>query len=121
MTMASLSADLLVRKGHAAPSLEQATLHTIGAPHTSGHTHKPRITPDGWLKNFIKRQKSRKQPKGKRIHKSFYLGEKRHHQLRLLAARTGACQQTIMEEALSLFLDEMLEQETCICKNTEEE
>lgn len=121
MTMASLSADLLVRKGHAEPSLEQATLHTIGTSQVSGRTHKPQMTPDGWLKNFIKRQKTRIQPKGKRIHKSFYLGEKRHHQLRLLAARTGACQQTIMEEALSLFLDEMLEKETCICKGTLQE
>lgn len=112
MAMASLTADLLARKGNATPTSVQPLYREAPARETQ---KSPDVFEIAWKKLLESRpEKTANAPKT-RIHKSFYLADKQHHQLRMLAARTGKSQQAVMEEALCLFLEQMQEKGACIC------
>ncbi len=115
MAMASLTADLLARKGSATPTSVQPLYREAPARDTP---KSPDVFEIAWKKLLENRQKNPARSPKKRIHKSFYLADKQHHQLRMLAARTGKSQQAVIEEALCLFLDQMQEKGACICGKT---
>lgn len=93
MTTASLSANLLVRKGRAVPS---------------GQNVEP-LFQNIDLK--VPQTKLVKRP----IRKSLRVTERDNKRLRILAARLGVSQQRIMETALLKMLDEASDPNGCIC------
>jgi len=107
MTTASLTASLLARKGHATASATIQPLRSVEEYDKS------------WLKQLLSKKAPEKRStalkQANRIHKSLYLNEETHHQLRLLAARTGTSQQYLMEQAVVFMMKQALAENGCIC------
>ncbi|MFC3052021.1 hypothetical protein [Kordiimonas pumila] len=105
MATASLTSNLLARKGHASPSATVQPLY--------------QQVKSTWLQDLLAsdKQPAREQTKKgqPRVYKSLHLEEASHQQLRLLAARTGKSQQMLMEKAVMALLEEAKQQNQCIC------
>lgn len=99
MTMASLNASLLARKGAAQPT--PSTPRFLTSVPTSASTG---------------RQQARKSGAKKTKKKHLRLDAATDRDLRLLAARNGESQQSLMERAVSDYLTSMLEAGECICR-----
>lgn len=99
MTMASLNASLLARKGAAQPT--PSTPRFLTSVPTGASTG---------------RQQARKSGAKKTKKKHLRLDAATDRDLRLLAARNGESQQSLMERAVSDYLTSMLEVGECICR-----
>ena len=97
MSMASLNASLLARKGTAQPA-------------GSGHRH---LTPVPTMETV---GKSTYETEKKTQKKYFRLGSRADRDLKLLAVREGLSQQILMERAMAEFLDRAFAKADCICR-----
>ena len=97
MTMASLNASLLARKGTAHP-----------AGRTPRHL-TPVPTADVKTQNLYAGEKKTQK-------KHFRLGGKADRDLKLLAVREGVSQQALIERAMTEFLDRAFASADCICR-----
>ncbi len=104
MTVAKLSSNLLARKGRAVPSISR-----VGS-----------VVPYGALKSVGKLPAGGKSG-AKRVRKSLLLDVSVHARLRLLAARHGVSQQSLMEQGVQKLLDEAVQAEVCICQGVASE
>lgn len=98
MASASLTADLLVRKGGAQPIgkwMRSANV-TGPAPHVSRTASAPK-------------------KKGTPITKTLRLDKTLNRQLKLLAARADISQQAVMEQAVRHYVAVELEKADCVC------
>lgn len=100
MTMASLNASLLARKGAAQPAAS-APLHMASVARI------PQVS-KGSPKRYATEKKSKK--------KHLRLGHQADRDLRLLAARNGMSQQAIMERAVTDYLEQAFADSSCICR-----
>jgi len=98
MASASLTADLLVRKGGAQPIGKWMRSTSVTGPTVQA---KPVA------------QKPRK--KGPLVTKTLRLDKTVNRQLKLLAARADISQQTVMEEAVRHYVAVELEKADCVC------
>lgn len=98
MTMASLNASLLARKGSAFPAT-QTPRHLASVPGEQGARSASKY----------KDQKTTKK-------KHFRIGSEADKDLRLLAVREGLSQQALIEKALHDYLDQAFEESGCICR-----
>lgn len=102
MSMASLNASLLARKGFANPA-EQSPRHLSSVP--SMQT----ATPKG-DDRYAKQKKTKK--------KHFRLSDKADQEMRLLAVREGLSQQALIEKAVHSYLEAAFASGECICRKT---
>lgn len=93
MTTASLTANLLMRKGTAQPV-------------------RPNVEP---LFQHIALKVAQPNPARRPVRKSLRLTGRDDKRLRILAARLGVSQQKVMETALLKMLDEASDGQGCIC------
>lgn len=103
MSMASLNASLLARKGSAFPAA-QAPRHLASVPQPTGHKTKSKAT-------YAKEAKTKK--------KHFRLGDKTDRDLRLLSVREGLSQQALIEKAIQTYLDVAFQNGECICRGND--
>lgn len=97
MSMASLNASLLARKGTAQPA-------------SNTHRH---LTPVPTIEAVAKSAYASEKKTQK---KHFRLGNRADRDLKLLAVREGVSQQTLMEQAMAEFLDRAFAKADCICR-----
>ena len=98
MTMASLNASLLARKGTAQPAGNSAHRHLTPVPTTNVAIKSP----------YTSEKKTQK--------KYFRLGNRADRDLKLLAVREGLSQQALMEQAITEYLDRAFAKADCICR-----
>ena len=102
MSMASLNASLLARKGFVLPA-EQSPRHLSSVP--SIQASKP--APDN---RYAKQKKTKK--------KYFRLSDKADQEMRLLAVREGLSQQALIEKAVHAYLEAAFANGGCICRKS---
>ena len=98
MATASLTADLLARKGSAQPTGKWARNASVVVAQEC-------------------RRSDEKRPaiKGAPIHKTLRIDATLNRQLKLLAARADVSQQVIMEQAVRQYVASELEKADCVC------
>jgi len=102
MATASLTADLLARKGRAQPT---------GKWMRSGSVIMQQVpAPSGQLSGKVQSKS-----KGAPVTKTLRLDKTLNRQLKLLAARADVSQQAIMEQAVRHFVATEFEKADCIC------
>lgn len=102
MSMASLNASLLARKGYAIPA-EQSPRHLASVPVMNSPRAKQ-------TERYANQKKTKK--------KHFRLSEKADREMRLLAVREGLSQQALVEKAVHAYLEEAFNSGECICRKT---
>jgi len=121
MSMASLSASLLARKGQASPTVRQS--ESVHGPFSQERVKemfppkRPQLVTQAARKALVPgtRGQSPKAHTGKRARKTLRLDREKNRQLRLLAAHLGVSQQSLMAKAVSALLKEETGQVGCIC------
>ncbi|WP_262693317.1 ribbon-helix-helix domain-containing protein [Kordiimonas aquimaris] len=124
MTMASLDASLLARKGTARPIMAKPdTLQTSNRiqfiPHevtTQSAPKTPKVAKK--INESVGKKVVLKPTKRiRRKHKSVRLSTSTDKDLRLLAASMGVSQQSIMEKAIFDYLEQAYKEQGCICRH----
>lgn len=126
MTMASLDASLLARKGTARPIMAKPNIaqalsnrvqfipHDVAASATQA-AKASKIVKE--IKGSIEKAITPKSTGvDKRKHKSVRLSAPIDKDLRLLAASKGVSQQSIMQTAISDYLERTYKEQGCICQ-----
>lgn len=126
MTMASLDASLLARKGTARPIMAATNITQASSsrvqfiPHdvTAKTTPKPKATRTAKTTTAPVKKSAKQKPTQahRRKHKSVRLSGPTDKDLRLLAAGLGVSQQSIMERAISDYLEHAYKAHGCICR-----
>lgn len=119
MTMASLSASLLARKGDARPANR---VQEMFVPRNAPQARAPLpIAParaksePATLPRVRKTGASSKSVAADRKQKSLRLERETDRALRMLAARDGVTQQSLMEAAVKALIDEKSDETGCVC------
>ncbi len=119
MTMASLSASLLARKGDARPANR---VQEIFVPRNAPQAHAPLpIVPARAksepmaLPRTHKTGTPAKSTTADRKQKSLRLERETDRALRMLAARDGVTQQSLMEAAVKALIKEKSDETGCVC------
>ncbi len=101
MAVARLSAKLLAVKGQAQPSSSELRVARLAKRAKQGSPYFAPLTQMAEGENKVK--------------KTLKLEGNLSRRLCLLSARTGVSQQRLMEQAVYAFLEQVQEDETCIC------
>ncbi len=102
MTMASLNASLLARKGSAYPAT-QSSRHLTSVPTMT----TPKAAPTNRYANQKKTKK-----------KHFRLSDKADQEMRLVAVKEGINQQALIEKAVHAYLEAAFADGECICRSS---
>lgn len=121
MTMASLNASLLARKGTAHPTPNTPSIpnaqSTQNSQSTSGNPGTPRaLSTVTALTSKTAGAPSNRYAASKKSHKKHLrLGSVADRDLRILAAQEGVSQQKLLEQAVTDYLEKMFASGECVC------
>lgn len=113
MTTASLTADLLARKGKARPSGKWLRSSQVIVPQSRPALIDPCVMVEAV--NEQDPEPAKVATKMQRVNKYLRLDRDVNRQLKLMAARTDQSHQMIMEAAVRRYLAQELEKADCIC------